>query len=173
VLDHGAMVGLTVRPASRDDWAIVKEARLRALSDSPAAFGSTLARELEFDDAEWQRRVEPGNWYVASFEGRTVGLVATIGVDGSPHERHLVAMWVEPEMRGTPAATELVEAVCTKARSDGTTEITLWVVEENQRAKRFYERLGFLPTGEQQPLPSDPALAEHKMRLQLAANSGM
>ncbi len=164
------MTGLTVRAASRDDWAIVKEVRLRALADSPGAFGSTLARELEFDDAEWKRRVDPGNWYLAVVEGRTVGLVATIGVLDTPHERHLVAMWVEPAMRGTPAATELVEAVCRKARTDGATEITLWVADENHRAKRFYERLGFVSTGEQQPLPSNPAVGEQQMRMPLAAN---
>jgi ribosomal protein S18 acetylase RimI-like enzyme len=40
----------------------------------------------------------------------------------------------------------------------------LWVAEANEPARRLYERYGFTPTGECQPLPSDPAVPEIRMR---------
>jgi ribosomal protein S18 acetylase RimI-like enzyme len=41
--------------------------------------------------------------------------------------------------------------------------VHLWVTETNKAARRMYERSGFTPTGERQPLPSDPALMELAM----------
>jgi ribosomal protein S18 acetylase RimI-like enzyme len=41
------------------------------------------------------------------------------------------------------------------------------VTESNASARRLYERCGFSATGERQPLPSDPSLAEIRMRRDL------
>jgi ribosomal protein S18 acetylase RimI-like enzyme len=41
--------------------------------------------------------------------------------------------------------------------------VHLWVTETNKPARRLYERCGFKPTGERQPLPSNPALGELAM----------
>ena len=158
---------LVIRSAAAADWAVVKEVRLRALADAPSAFGSTYAREAAFDDAEWQRRVEPGNWLLAWADGRPVGVAATLLEIGSPTEFHLVGMWVQAEFRGTGVATQLVEAVCDASRSAGGRAVTLWVADPNHRARRFYERLGFRPTGEHQQLPSDPEIGEERMRRDL------
>lgn len=149
--------------AGPEEWQEVKGIRLRALADAPYAFGSTLAREAEFDDAEWRRRLESGNWFLARWKGRPVGIVAVVDEEGIPGEQHLVAMWVEPEHRGTPTATALVEAVCDRALAGNASAVTLWVADGNRRARHFYERVGFTPTGEHQPLPSNPDLAEERM----------
>jgi RimJ/RimL family protein N-acetyltransferase len=37
------------------------------------------------------------------------------------------------------------------------------VTDNNKPARRLYERCGFTPTGERQPLPSNPALGELAM----------
>jgi hypothetical protein len=50
----------TVRPVQPDDWAALREIRLRALADSPSAFASTLEREQAFDEREWRRRIADG-----------------------------------------------------------------------------------------------------------------
>ncbi len=149
------------------DWETVKQVRLRALADAPHAFGSTLVRECRFDDQQWQRRIGGGNWFLARSQGRAVGVVATVVEQDSPDEHHLVAMWVEPAQRGTATASNLVEAVCRRARAAGASAVTLWVANGNPRARRFYERLGFHPTNERKPLPSAPEVSEERMRRRL------
>ena len=52
-----------------------------------------------------------------------------------------------------PALDRLVEAVLGWAREDGAQAVALWVVDGYERARRFYTRLGFRPTGERGPLP--------------------
>lgn len=76
---------------------------------------------------------------------------------------------VAPDHRGSPAATRLAEAVVAHCRSEGAVAVRLWVADGNPRARRFYERLGFTPTGLRQPLPSNPADGEELMRRELGA----
>lgn len=161
------MVAFDVRPATSADWPVCKQIRLRALADSPDAFGSTHAREMAFDDEEWRRRVEPGNWLLAWSDNRPVGMAATLLESEWPTEIHLVGMWVEPGFRGTSAAADLVEFACGTARTAGAQAVTLWVADPNQRARRFYERMGFHSTGERQPLPSNREIGEQRMRREL------
>ncbi len=162
-----------MRRAEQSDWRTIRNTRLRALAESPSAFGSTLAREAAFDDVEWQRRVGSGNWFLAVIgtnavkDETAIGIVATVVEDDAPSERHLVAMWVDPEHRGSSAATDLVEAVCASANADGVSAITLWVADGNHRALRFYQRVGFHSTGERQPLPSNVQIGEERMRKDL------
>ena len=155
--------------ASEEHWEAVKETRLRALADAPQAFGSTLDREVHLDKPEWQSRVANGHWFLASSQGRPVGIAAGVG---RPDERQIVSMWVEPDHRGSGAAAKLVEAICAEARSEGSTAITLWVADGNARARRFYERLGFRSTGERQPLPSAPEIGEERMRMSMPPVDG-
>ncbi len=153
-----------VRRADVADWQAVRDTRLRALTDSPFAFGSTLERELAFDDQEWQRRVTRGTWFLAWFGQQPVGIVAGAQQADRTDARHLVAMWVAEDHRGTATATDLVEAVCGWARVQGARSVTLWVADGNLRARRFYERLEFRATGHRQPLPSAPELGEELMQ---------
>ena len=45
-----------IRPLLADDWPLYRSLRLRALRDSPDAFGSTFAAEAQRTDADWQAR---------------------------------------------------------------------------------------------------------------------
>jgi ribosomal protein S18 acetylase RimI-like enzyme len=40
------------------------------------------------------------------------------------------------------------------------TSVHLWVTETNKHARLLYQRCGFVLTGEREPLPSNPSLAE-------------
>jgi ribosomal protein S18 acetylase RimI-like enzyme len=46
------------------------------------------------------------------------------------------------------------------ARAKGMSRVHLWVAENNGHARLLYERCGFSPTAERQPLPSNVELTE-------------
>ena len=153
---------LVVVPATEADWEEYRDLRLRALAESPAAFGSTLERERAFDDGVWRERAGSGRTLLARLRGVPVGLVATIEEDGRSDERQIVSMWVDPVVRGSGGGRTLVLAALRAVRAQGARRVTLFVADGNEAAARFYERLGFTSTGERQPLPSDPARREER-----------
>jgi Acetyltransferase (GNAT) family len=54
----------------------------------------------------------------------------------------------------------LVATVIDWASKRNAASVHLWVTETNAHARALYERCGLTLTGERQPLPSDPSLAE-------------
>lgn len=159
---------MEVRRVEPHDWLVLRAVRLAALGEAPSAFGSSYAREVAFDESQWRRRIAAGATFLAWTDDEPVGLVTGIADEAAPaDERHVVSMWVRPDARGTAVSTALIQTVREWARAQGATSLTLWVADGNERARRFYEGCGFGPAGERQPLPSNPAVAEDKLRLDL------
>ena len=52
---------ITITPITPENVWIFKAVRLRALRDTPHAFGSTYAKESQLSDADWIKRVERWN----------------------------------------------------------------------------------------------------------------
>lgn len=141
-----------------DDWELLRGVRLWSLADAPEAFGSTYEREAAFVEAEWRNRAAGSGWFLAHDDDGPVGIVAGYHDESSPaYQRHLVAMWVAPQVRGSGLASRLVDAVVDWARADGATELTLGVADGNERARAVYMRYGFTRNGESFPLHSDPS----------------
>ena len=163
-----------VRRAHPDEWATVRDVRLAALADAPDAFASTLSRELAHSEPQWRSRIGAWPWFLAWRAGAPAGLVAVVpdqpaagpaaagpaAADTPARDRrgwHLVSMWVSPQVRGTGVAELLVGAVVDHAGAAGASRITLWVALGNARARAFYLRMGFTPTGRRQSYPRDGA----------------
>lgn len=128
-----------------DDWHRLRAIRLAGLADAPDMFGSTLAREQAFDDAEWRRRAARPASFVASREGVDVGTAGAFEIDGT---WWLMGMWIAPTARGTGVVEALVAACESVARDGGAAAITLGVMADNPRGRAAYLRLGFAFTGE-------------------------
>jgi len=153
----------------REDQAqLLKSVRLTALKDAPYAFATTYEEAARGTDAEWEmaardRALAPDNstFFVYTADGEPIGMAAGY-VEGQDRARaHLVSVWVASEWRGSGAADRLVTAVCDWAAAIPVGEIALWVAGENERAVRFYERLGFVRVPkESQPCSPDPAVCE-------------
>ncbi|PFG39898.1 acetyltransferase (GNAT) family protein [Georgenia soli] len=159
--------GITVERVSEQDWRTLRDVRLRALAEAPQAFGSTLERELAFDESTWRERAAAGRTFLALRAGQVVGLAGYYVEPGHEDERQLVSMWVDPYARGSGAAALLVSAVREAAAAEGARTLTLFVADGNDRARHLYERLGFRSTGERQALPSDPLRGEERFALSL------
>ena len=68
----------------------------------------------------------------------------------------LEGLYVVPEWWGTGVADELHEAGLEIARGLGSAQIHLWVLEENARARRFYERRAWQENGRTRVVPFPP-----------------
>jgi GNAT superfamily N-acetyltransferase len=55
----------------------------------------------------------------------------------------LFAIYVLPESWGQGVGRALMGEVLARLRSDGFREATLWVIEDNPRTRRYYERAGW------------------------------
>jgi GNAT superfamily N-acetyltransferase len=163
-----------VRRVRADEGPVLKAVRLAALADSPSAFGSSYAAELDQPDGHWTSRAElaaAGESSVTFFAivgGSVVGLVGAYRRDAAGLSVELVSMWVCPAHRRAGIAAELVDAVVRWARETGAATVELWVTRGNDAAVRLYEAAGFRPTGDHQPLPSDPCKDELRMRRTVA-----
>jgi ribosomal protein S18 acetylase RimI-like enzyme len=161
-----SMTDTEVRRLAADDWAQLRDARLAALAEAPYAFFSTLAQEEQFTEETWRERAGRGTTF-AAWDGDTIVGLAT-GLDRGADGWHLVGMWVSPKLRGSGVADRLVAAVCDLAQRSRATSVTLWVTEVNDRARAFYRRLGFVPTGHRQVVrPEEPDHWEEELILRL------
>lgn len=59
----------------------------------------------------------------------------------------VVAIYVDPLRWGTGAGRALMGAALDRLAERGFAEVRLWVLADNARARRFYERAGFAPDG--------------------------
>jgi GNAT superfamily N-acetyltransferase len=152
-----------LRLLTPEEWRTFRDLRLRALTDAPHAFGSTLAREQALTGAEWRQRLARRAQFVVVIDGSPAATAAGIrSQDGASAE--LVSMWVEPAWRGRGLGALLVSEVLAWGTAQGLAEVRLWVTEGNRQAERLYLRHGFTPTGERQPvLPEEPTRFEFGM----------
>ncbi len=98
----------------------------------------------------WRERLEhpPPGWttFVADEDGDVIGFVA---VGPSRDQRgigELYAIYVHPDWWGTGAGRALIERGERELRGRYG-EATLWVLDDNPRARAFYETAGWTPDG--------------------------
>jgi GNAT superfamily N-acetyltransferase len=138
------------------------------LREAPYAFGSTHDREVSFSEQDWQSRIQRTALFVAFDLDEPLGLAGAFTPADRPDTREVVSMWVQPDHRGGKLADGLMHTVLDWARQDAAVEVTLWVADGNERARRFYLRYGFQPTGKQQPLWAQPGVGADEYVLALA-----
>jgi ribosomal protein S18 acetylase RimI-like enzyme len=160
-------VSVLQRISSENVWTY-KHVRLRALQDTPTAFGSTYARESEFSDHEWIARAarvdgEKAIGFLAMDGREACGVVAAFIDREDPQVATLVSMWVAPTHRRSGVGRLLVEAILDWAATRDVTTVRLQVTSNNDGAQRFYERLGFTFTGTAEPHPHVSNLTELEM----------
>jgi ribosomal protein S18 acetylase RimI-like enzyme len=145
-----------------------KAVRLRALQDTPSAFGSTYASESQFTDTDWQQRTAnlctPRSiGYLARYHDEYCGIAVSFLNEQNPQHAELMSMWVAPEQRRTGTGRLLVDAIESWARSRGAHTFQFMVTSKNLDAIAFYQRLGFTPTGRTEPYPPNPTLIQFEM----------
>lgn len=142
--------------------------RLRALRDSPDAFGSTAAEVAARAPESWAEQLSALPTFVAVSEGRDVGLVRFSPDEELGDTGWLLSLWVSPAARGTGVGAALVDAVIQLAASKGLARLLLDVGDHNAPAIALYASKGFEATGESSSFePPRQHLREHRRVLAL------
>ncbi|POA20301.1 GNAT family N-acetyltransferase [Pseudomonas sp. FW300-N1A1] len=141
----------------------MKQVRLAALLDTPTAFGVSYQAAANYSDEQWKERASSARteFWLAIKEDKAVGMIGA-GVSGT-NRYNLIGMWVEPSARGSSVATQLVEAVKSRAIGKGHDRVFLDVSPDNARASSFYLKLGFSFIDEWESLESHPHIMVQTM----------
>ena len=163
----------SIRTFAFHEWGTYRDLRLRALADSPEAFGSTLAQEKGRPNTEWSSRLASGVEsrldlpLVAVVDSEPIGLAWGRIESSNLDVANLYQMWVAPNYRGLGAGQMLLKAVIDWARAANVCYLALGVTCGNNPAMRLYLRAGFKPIGEPEPLRPGSELLSQAMRLPL------
>lgn len=146
---------VTVREARLEDVATLAEIHVAAwraayrgmMPDAYLASLSVSERARRWSHAIG--RPGPGKVAVAQLGDEIAGFCSfgpTRDPD-SPDTAEIYSINVRPESWGRGAGWALCEHAAREAAAREHTVMTLWVLKENERARRFYERLGYAPDG--------------------------
>ena len=105
-----------------------------------------LARlDVERRRVMWERSLAAGQTsaFVAEEDGRVVGWCTVGASRDDDADGELWGIYVLPEAWGTGAGPALMAAALEALRAAGFREAILWVLSDNPRARRFYEREGW------------------------------
>jgi ribosomal protein S18 acetylase RimI-like enzyme len=95
----------------------------------------------------WRWEKQTHRLTVAEQDGEVVGFTY-VGPSETPGAVELYAIHVAPELVGTGLGRELMAGALEQLTEIGGERAVLWVLEENDRARRFYDRGGWAPDGE-------------------------
>lgn len=163
-------MSVRVRAVRPDEWRLWRDLRLRALADSPDAYGDVLAEAQVRDEATWRSQVDvrpDAVRLVAERDGVAVGQMVVVVPVEDARRANVFAMWVAPEARGSGAGMALVRAGLAWARERAALRVWLRCSERHQEARRLYERAGFVATGPSGPLRPGSDVVAHDMEIQL------
>ncbi|MFE3093320.1 GNAT family N-acetyltransferase [Streptomyces sp. NPDC059248] len=150
-----------IRTLTDDDCEAVAEVRVRGwqyayagLVPQPYLDGMDVGTEAE----RLRGLIAAGSGtvthLVAERDGAVVGWGCTGAArddDTAPGEAELYALYVRPARLSTGVGRALLAELTARARAAGHPAMRLWVLRENVRARRFYEKAGFRPDGAEEP----------------------
>lgn len=185
----------SIRSIAAEEWPKVRALRLAALQDGVAhlAFLETHADALAKPDSFWRERAasaastagptaaarqfvavhDDGPWVgTAVVLLEVVGERDILGQEITVPGAQLVGIYVQPAHRGRGVVEQLVDACFAWARARELGVARLFVHVDNERARRVYRRLGFVPTGDvfSGPQGREAAMAKTLESAEVTAN---
>ena len=144
-----------IRRATAADIAAIAALQVRSFR---AAYRGLLldayldALDFEQRAATWQRVAVGGKAELAvkDIDGTIAGFMClgpSRDTDAAPHTGEVMALHVDPGSWRSGVGRELMDLAKLTARERGWPLLTLWVLRDNVRARRFYEAVGFHTDG--------------------------
>ncbi len=84
-----------------------------------------------------------------------------------PSVGHMARLYVAPDRWGRGIGSALYWAAIGFLREAAFAEATLWVLERNERARSWYEHLGWRPSGERKTVYAPAGVEDLRYRLVL------
>jgi GNAT superfamily N-acetyltransferase len=88
--------------------------------------------------------------WLALRDGRVIGFCGTgpgVDEDAAPGTGQVFALYLAPSIEGQGVGRRLFAHAVADLRGRGFGPLTLWVLRENERARRFYAAAGWTPDG--------------------------
>jgi ribosomal protein S18 acetylase RimI-like enzyme len=173
------VIPVSLRRATVDDAPGIGLVHVRSWqaayrAEVPAAYLTALDPEAR--GRRWARILNEseGTTFVTEAEGAICGFCGVCAnrdadLDSSV-SAEIAALYVHPDSWRSGYGRSLCRAALSCAREHDFREVTLWVLESNQRARRFYEAHDFLPDGaaKAESHESGVTLSEVRYRCSLA-----
>jgi ribosomal protein S18 acetylase RimI-like enzyme len=150
---------VTIRPAITTDAPVLAAVHVRSWQwayrgQVPDAYldhlGETLGERVEARRAQLEQVPPEYRWWVAEQSANLLGFAVTRPSeddDAASLTAEVMALYLDPDTVGKGVGRALLEHVVADFRQRGFRRATLWVLESNDRARRFYEAAGWAPDG--------------------------
>ena len=144
--------GVVVRDADPEDAGAVSDVRIRSWQGAyahvfPAERLAALDERREQQARHWRAMIEepplPGHMLLAERGGDAIGFASIGRARDDATAGEVYAIYVVPEAWGTGAGHALMQESVRRLRDDGYRDAVLWVLDDNPRARAFYEREGW------------------------------
>jgi GNAT superfamily N-acetyltransferase len=145
---------MEVRAATEADADAIERVRVRGWRVAYRhVFPAADLDAMTIDGTRWRDRLAGplDGWtiLVAARDGEVVGFTALGPSRDGERVGELYAIYVDPDAWSTGAGRALILR-SEEALGKDFAEATLWVLEDNPRARRFYEAFGWAPDGGRQ-----------------------
>ncbi|WP_277211716.1 GNAT family N-acetyltransferase [Isoptericola croceus] len=144
---------VVIRSATTSDAATIAQVHMTSWKSAyshvlPTSYLDSL--DVSERAEQWEKTLASaeGTTIVAEADGRTLGFASygpSRDEDADDGCLELYAIYLDPESWGRGVARDLMRTVL--ADVPPTVRMTLWVLNESQRAHHFYRRHGFHPDG--------------------------
>jgi GNAT superfamily N-acetyltransferase len=170
---------MQIRLALEIDAPAIASVHLRAWQwayrgQIPDSYLDGLTERLAQREAWWQQHLASppadGHTWVAETDGQIIGFAGTgpsRDVDAASDVGELPGIYLDPNVVGTGVGRALMAHALADLRHHGFRVATLWVLETNQRARRFYDIAGWQPDGVTK-VEQRPGFELHEIRYSIA-----
>lgn len=149
------MTAMRIRQAGPDDASAVAGVHVRSWQ---VAFAGLVpqhyldAMDPSHEESGWKSRIAATQWpssgvLVAETEAGIVGFASFSASEESSATAEIGTLYAMPEVWGAGIGKQLMAAALTTLGQADYAQAVLWVLEDNERARRFYEAAGWRPDG--------------------------
>jgi RimJ/RimL family protein N-acetyltransferase len=139
---------LEIEQIGEDDWRVLREIRLRALTADPSVFASSAAAEASFSEESWRSRLRGPDIgiFIVLVNREPAGMTGVVidRDDSSKRTALFWGSWLRPDLRGLGLATRLYEARIAWVRRHSTCiRVVVSHRESNAASKHANQKHGF------------------------------